>query len=112
MTGTPLRSRVLALLMLVGFGLGLGASACVLPNPNHCQNLAIDPNVWCTEHYEDRPYCSPCMADNNGCVSEQPSEDECPEYTPRPDTETDSGGATETGATETETGATETETGA
>lgn len=103
-----LRSHVLALALLIGFGLGLGASACVLPNPNHCQNLAVDPNAWCSAYYEDRPYCSPCEADNNGCVGEEPSEDECPAYTPRPETdsgeetETDSGEESETGdATET-----------
>ncbi|HLT40812.1 MAG TPA: hypothetical protein VK034_31260 [Enhygromyxa sp.] len=82
----------------LGFGLGLGASACVVINPHHCDNLAPDPNVWCVNHYDDRPYCSPCAADYNGCVSEEPSEDECPQYSRPAGTET---GETETGETET-----------
>ena len=116
MTRTDLRALVVSL--AIGFGFGLGSSACVLPNPNHCQNLAVDPNLWCSTYYgEERPYCSPCTADNNGCVSEEPSEDECPAYTPSLDTETDTGETAETETvtgdeTETETGAeTETETG-
>jgi hypothetical protein len=104
-----LRSRVLASLLLVGFAMGLGASGCVLPNPNHCQNLAVDPNVWCGAHYgEERPYCSPCTADNNGCVSEEPSAEECPEYTPQPDAETDS--ETDSGTETDSDSGTETET--
>jgi hypothetical protein len=106
-----LRARVLASLLAVGFVVGVGASACTLPNPNHCYNLAADPHVWCTAHYgEERPYCSPCTAEHNGCVSEPPSEDECPGFS-RP-AETESGAETETGSeTETETGSeTETET--
>lgn len=116
-----LRFRPIAAALCIlgfGFGFGLGGSACVMPNPNHCQNLALDPNVWCSAHYgEDRPFCSPCTAEHNGCVSEEPSEAECPEYSPRPASETDTG-ATDTGATDTgeagemgetsETGGTET----
>lgn len=91
----------------LGFGLGLGASACVLPNPDHCQNRALDPHAWCAYYYEQRPYCSPCAAENNGCVGEEPSEVECPAYS-SPATET--GAETETGTEETDTD-TNTETG-
>ena len=78
---------------------GLVASACVLPNPDHCQNLDADPNAWCSTRYADeRPYCSPCEAEHHGCVAAEPSEDECPEYTPEPAPQTDSDtGTTETG---------------
>jgi hypothetical protein len=102
-----MRSSALLLLLLLSmaFGLGLGASACVLQNPNHCWNLALDPNVWCSARFgEEQPYCSPCTAENYGCVSAEPSETECPEYSLRPNTETE----TESGATETDSGETET----
>jgi hypothetical protein len=79
---------------------------CVLPNPDHCYNLALDSHGWCSAQYgEDRPYCSPCAAEHNGCVSEEPSQAECSQYSPPPPSETETG-ETETG--ETETGETET----
>ncbi|MFO7565718.1 MAG: hypothetical protein R6X02_23955 [Enhygromyxa sp.] len=111
------RPRLLAALLTVAFSLGLGASACVLPNPDHCQNLALDADAWCSaQHGDARPYCSPCTAEHNGCVAEEPSEAECPQYSPRPESETGTGTGTGTEGTdsgpETETGTeTETETG-
>lgn len=100
------------------FALGLIAGACTLPNPNHCFNLAVDPNAWCATLDEARPYCSPCAAANYGCVADEPTSEDCPWYT-TPDPETGTGeSGTETGTggeTGTETGgATETggETGA
>jgi hypothetical protein len=107
---TRLRPGSRAAALLLGFGLGLAANACVLPNPNHCQNLDLDPNAWCSYYYgQERPYCSPCAAEANGCVSQEPSEDECPAYSR---SETDTGGTeSESGDTESESGGTETETG-
>jgi hypothetical protein len=109
---TPSKLGLRLTLAAASFGLGLLANACVLPNPNHCHNLAIDPNVWCAARFEDQPYCSPCVADNFGCVAAEPSTADCPEYTPSEATETGDTGETEdtgeTGETE-DTGETETE---
>lgn len=92
------RSRLLVSAVLVGFGFGLAANACLLPNPDHCQNLALDPNAWCRAHHgEQRPYCSPCEADDNGCVSAEPSKAECPGYSPLPSEESDSETETDSG---------------
>jgi hypothetical protein len=84
------------------------AQACVIANPDHCFNLAIDTNAWCEAVHPDQPYCSPCKAENNGCVAEEPDPDDCPSYT-APMTETGTGTGTDT---DTETGTdTGTETG-
>jgi hypothetical protein len=113
---SSIRLRPLSLLPAFVLGLslgGLGLGACVVPNPDHCFNLAIDANAWCAAVSPDRPYCSPCAADNNGCVAQEPDPDDCPAYTAPAEsgtagTETDTGTETSTG-TETDTG-TETET--
>lgn len=103
------RNTLRSLLLALAFGLGLMLDACTLANPEHCFNIAYDYNGWCAYYYPERPYCSPCEADNNGCVADEPSMDECPQYT-APATETGSETETETGS-ETETGETETESG-
>ncbi|PRQ09436.1 hypothetical protein [Enhygromyxa salina] len=104
--------------LVLAFGVGLGVGACQLPNPNHCQNIALDANAWCGAVYSDEPYCSPCEADNNGCVADEPTASECPAYTaPAPDsgtgTESDTDTSTDEGTDDdadagTDTGATET----
>lgn len=101
--------------LLPGFCLGLGlalAQACVIANPNHCFNLAIDTNAWCATVHPDEPYCSPCAAENDGCVATEPDPDDCPAYT-APMSESDSTGSSETAETGgVETGTeTDTETG-
>jgi hypothetical protein len=100
---------------LFAFVLGLslgggGLGACVVPNPEHCFNLAIDTNAWCAAFQPERPYCSPCAMDNNGCVAEEPDTDDCPAYTAPAEsgtagteTSTETGSGTET-ETETDTG--------
>ena len=87
---------------LVGFVLGLGG-ACQLPNPDHCFNLTDQPNTWCAKRDAARPFCSPCAAQDYGCVEVEPSEEECPLYTtPAPGTgESEEGGEVETGTGET-----------
>jgi hypothetical protein len=92
-------TKIRALLLLPAFALGASAGACTLANPNHCFNLAIDPNAWCEAVHPDEPFCSPCVADNNGCVAQEPDPDECPTYTQPPATGTDTGGesGTDTG---------------
>jgi hypothetical protein len=112
---TRTNSRALMLLSLFGFGVGASLGGCTLANPDHCQNIAIDPNAWCASVHPDQPYCSPCEADDNGCVADEPSRDECPAYTaPAPDTSTgsdsDSGDESETSDTGTEDTSAETET--
>lgn len=93
------RLRLLGLGLGLGFGLCLESSACVLPNPDHCLHLALDSHAWCLAQYgDDRPYCSPCAAEQNGCVSAQPSPSECSTHSRQPETETDTETDTETGA--------------
>lgn len=66
--------------LALALALGLSLGACRLPNPDHCLHKAADANGWCAERDPATPFCSPC-AEHNGCVAEEPSEDECPEYT-------------------------------
>ena len=69
--------------------------SCKVPNLDHCYNRATFPNSWCIENHESRPYCSPCEAEQNGCVREEPDPEECPEYIPgTDDAPTDDGGPT------------------
>jgi hypothetical protein len=96
--------------MLPAFALGLClavADGCTIANPNHCFNIAADTNAWCATVHPEQPYCSPCAAENDGCVADEPDPEECPAYT-APPAESGTGGS-ESG-TETDTG-TETETG-
>jgi hypothetical protein len=48
--------------------------ACSIPNASHCGNR--DGDATCSEQAKVRPHCSICVADNNGCIAEQP-EDNC-----------------------------------
>lgn len=96
-----LRSSPALVLVSLAFGVGLSLGACQLPNPNHCQNIAVDANAWCASVYTDEPFCSPCEADNNGCVAAEPKRDDCPAYT-APAAETGTGTGTGTG-TDTDT---------
>lgn len=70
-------SRALGLLLglVVAFG-------CRISNDDHCVHKAIDSDHWCAENVPDRPFCSPCEAEQHGCVAARPDEDECPAYTP------------------------------
>ena len=69
----------------------LGAAAgvvlsCVVPNQDHCFHQAVDPHAWCEDQSDGvRPYCSPCMAEHQGCVDSVPDAVECPEFEPPPD---------------------------
>ncbi len=81
-------SRALALAGLLGLVLGL---ACHVSNDDHCVHKAIDSDAWCAENVAGRGYCSPCVAEQHGCVAERPDAAECPDYTPD-----SSGGASET----------------
>jgi hypothetical protein len=90
---------------------GLSLGGCIVANPEHCFNLAIDTNAWCALVHPEQPYCSPCAADNNGCVADEPDPDDCPTYT-APSTETGTAGtSTETSTsddTSTDTSGTDT----
>jgi hypothetical protein len=48
------------------------SSACTIPNENHCGNH--DGDQTCAEGYGDAIHCSTCVADNDGCVAEMPSD--------------------------------------
>jgi hypothetical protein len=113
MTMRPLSLLPAFVLGLCLGGLG-GIGACVVPNPDHCFNLASDTNAWCAAFGPERPYCSPCAVDNNGCVAEEPDPDDCPAYTAPAEsgtagteTSTDSSGTdssgTDTSSTSTDT---------
>jgi hypothetical protein len=108
---TKFRTHWFAFVLGLGLG-GLGFGACTVPNPDHCFNLAPDTNAWCAAVHPEQPYCSPCAADNNGCVADEPDPDECPAYTAPPaesGTDTDTG--TESGTdTDTESSGTDTST--
>jgi hypothetical protein len=100
----PLRPVSLAFVLGLGLG-GLSFGACTVPNPNHCFNLAVDTNAWCAAVHPERPYCSPCAADDNGCVADEPDPDDCPAYTAPPAESGTAGTETGTGTgTGTETG--------
>lgn len=90
----------------LGLGLGFGPGACTLANPNHCFNIAVDPNEWCAAVDAEKPFCSPCAAADYGCVAEEPDPSECPTYT-IPATSTGTEDSSGTGDTGTE-GSTET----
>jgi hypothetical protein len=55
-----------ALLML------LVAAACSVVNKEHCGNL--EGNATCLERDPGAPYCSICVAENNGCLAEDPGD--------------------------------------
>lgn len=71
--------------LTVAFGLALGVAAgCRVPNTDHCLHKAADSNAWCADEHSGLGFCSPCEADNNGCVAQEPTEDECPDYSAAP----------------------------
>lgn len=77
--------------VVLGLVLGLGG-ACRISNEDHCVHKALDADAWCAENVPDTKFCSPCEADEHGCVADRPGDD-CPAYTPDSD---DTTGATDT----------------
>ncbi len=75
----------------------LALVACRLPNEDHCLHKDVDANGWCAQQDPDRPFCSPCAEDRNGCVATEPTEESCPSYT-SPGTDTGTDTDTDTGA--------------
>lgn len=67
--------------LALAFALGT-AAGCVVPNTEHCLHRDFNADAWCASTSSDRPFCSPCEAANFGCVSTQPTAEDCPEYTP------------------------------
>jgi len=96
----------------LAFSIGLVA-ACKVPNLDHCLHKATDANAWCEEEHPELPFCSPCEAENNGCVDTEPTEEGCPEYTPDSTggSDTVSGTGDESGSTSGSTTASATATG-
>lgn len=90
MSWRPVRAVLPAAL---GLALAL-AGACRISNEDHCVHKALEADAWCAENVKDRPFCSPCEAEQHGCVAAQPDDADCPEYTP------DSHAPAETGATD------------
>lgn len=48
------------------------APACSVVNADHCANLEGD--ATCRQRDPDRPFCSQCAGDNNGCFADLPDE--------------------------------------
>lgn len=63
-----------SLLNIVLLASALAATACNLTNTSHCGNR--DGDLTCAAQDPATPYCSICVADNNGCLAEVP-EDKC-----------------------------------
>lgn len=82
---------------VISFALGLVLGACRISNEDHCVHKAIEADAWCAENVEGRPFCSPCAADEHGCVAERPDSEDCPAYTPDTDSDTDVTDAAATG---------------
>lgn len=61
-------------LMAISFVFATVVGACSVANPNHCANL--DGHATCAARSGLYPYCSRCVADNDGCVAE-PLADAC-----------------------------------
>lgn len=74
--------------------LAFAAGACTIPNPDHCVHRDVHSDAWCAENSPARPWCSPCVAEDHGCVEDPPDPDACPAY--EPDT---TGGSTTGGST-------------
>ena len=86
-------SRALALPLAA-----LALLGCRLPNEDHCLHKDEDANAWCAQRDADRPFCSPCEIEQQGCVQAEPTEDSCPDYTsPGTDTVTGTDTGTDTG---------------
>jgi len=67
--------RLLAMLLLLG-------SACEVSNEDHCIHKAIEADAWCAAEVPGQPFCSPCVAEQHGCVATLPTLTTCPRYTP------------------------------
>ncbi len=93
MSWRPVRAVLPAAL---GLALAL-AGACRISNEDHCVHKALEADAWCAENVKDRPFCSPCEAEDHGCVADPPDTDECPAYTP--DSYSDTASTTATGTT-------------
>lgn len=78
-TMSPQRRTGVAVGMALALGVVLGL-ACKIPDPDHCANQSEPANAWCNAHYNSKSYCSPCIADNNGCVEFEPFS--CADYEP------------------------------
>lgn len=65
--------------LLLGVVLGL---ACEVSNEDHCVHKAIESDAWCAAEVPGNPFCSPCVAEQHGCVAEQPTAASCPRYEP------------------------------
>lgn len=66
-------------LLTAALGLALGL-ACRISNEDHCVHKDLDADAWCADNVPGRGFCSPCEADQHGCVAARP--DDCPDYTP------------------------------
>lgn len=55
---------------------------CEVSNEDHCVHKAIESDAWCAAEVPGKPFCSPCAAEQHGCVATQPSAASCPRYTP------------------------------
>lgn len=67
--------------LLLGLSLGLSPTlACEVSNEDHCLHRAIESDAWCAAEVPGKPFCSPCVAEEHGCVAEQPSKASCPRY--------------------------------
>ncbi len=55
--------------IIVAFA-ALGLGSCVRLNAEHCGNL--DGDVTCAQRDGQTPFCSVCVADNDGCVVQAP----------------------------------------
>jgi hypothetical protein len=77
---------------MLGLVLGL---ACEVSNEDHCVHKAIEADAWCAAEVPGKPFCSPCVAEQHGCVAEQPTAATCPRYTP--DSAASTGAASSTG---------------
>jgi hypothetical protein len=61
-------------LTAISFMFAAAVGACSVANPNHCANL--EGHATCAARSGLYPYCSRCVADNDGCVA-QPQVDAC-----------------------------------
>ncbi len=83
--------------------LSLALSACSVVNTDHCGNQE-NGNTICLQRDPAAPYCSMCVADNNGCLAAAPASDCLAATEPATSADaTSSAGTTTTTATSTTT---------
>lgn len=63
------------LLLAISLAFAALVGACSQPNQNHCANL--DGDATCNTRSVDTPYCSRCVAENDGCVAEPVTDNTC-----------------------------------